>query len=313
MSVVLEKTAEPQIQSGSSLSFHLLMAYACSALVLIDWVACRMTAIQIHGVSNLAIGIVFAGAAVFTIASFWHEKGRTDLRDAILTIPWMFFLAAALPLLVLAAARFNMPLQDTNLTHLDRLFGVSVPQITSWASRHWLGRLINGTYPLLNSLFIVSALLPAFMGKVECAQQFVLANLIAFAVGLSLFALFPAIGPWYGYGVPPTPGQMQCQTSILLFRGPGHIVSQLAAIICFPSFHVMWAIFCAAALWGFRVLRIPVAVFSTMIVLSTVTTGWHYVTDVVGGIVIAGLSLFAVGGYTRKNRWGERRLEAPRR
>jgi membrane-associated phospholipid phosphatase len=313
MSIVLEKTAEPQVLSGSSLSFHLHMAYACSALLLIDWFACRLTAIQIHGVSTLAIGFVFACAVVFTIASFWHEKGRTNLRDAILTVPWMFVLSAALPLLVLVAGRFNMPLQDANLAHLDQSFGVSVPQITSWASHHWLGRLINGAYPLLNSLIIVSALLPAFAGKVENAQQFLIANIIAFAVGLSLFALFPAIGPWYGYGVPPTPGQLQCQTSILLFRGPAHIVSQLAAIICFPSFHVMWAIFCAAALWGFRVLRIPVAVFSTMIVLSTVTTGWHYVTDVVGGILIAGISLFVAGCYTRKNKLAEQRLEAPSR
>jgi hypothetical protein len=58
MSVVLEKTAEPQVQSCSSLSFHLHRAHACSALLLIDWFACRLTDIQIHGVSNLASGIV---------------------------------------------------------------------------------------------------------------------------------------------------------------------------------------------------------------------------------------------------------------
>jgi membrane-associated phospholipid phosphatase len=63
------------------------------------------------------------------------------------------------------------------------------------------------------------------------------------------------------------------------------------AIICFPSFHAIWAIFCAAALWGFRLLRLPVALLSGMIVVSTVTTGWHYVSDVVAGVAVAGLSL----------------------
>jgi membrane-associated phospholipid phosphatase len=213
----------------------------------------------------------------------------------------------------LAAAMFNMPLQDAHLARIDESLGIHVPKITLWASHHWLGMLINRTYPLLGSLMTVSVLLPAFTGKVENAQQFLVANLIAFAVGLPLFALFPAIGPWYGYGVTATPGQMQCQAAILLYRGPGHPVSQLAAIICFPSFHVMWAIFCAAALWDFRFLRIPVAVLSTMIVVSTVTTGWHYFTDVLGGVVLAGVSLSVAKHYIRKNSldsFEDPRLEA---
>ncbi len=204
-----------------------------------------------------------------------------------------------------------MPLQDAHLVHLDQLFNVNVPGIMSWASHHWLGTLINRTYPLLNPLLIVSALLPAFLGKVKNAQQFVVANLIAFAIGLPLFALLPAIGPWYGYAIPPTPDEMQCQAAILLFRGPGHLVSQLAAIICFPSFHVIWAILCIAALWGFRLLRIPVAIFGTMIIFSTLTTGWHYFVDVLGGIMIAAISLFLAGYYTRKTKFECKRLEAP--
>ncbi len=311
MSVLLKEAAKPQISSRSALNFHLYMAYACSTLLLIDWLVSQLTSLQIHGVWNLVIGIAFASIVVFTIAIFWHEQGKTNLRDSILTIPWALFLATALPLLVLAAARFNMPLQDAHLARIDDSLGINVPKITVWASHHWLGTLINGTYPLLSSLITVSVLFPAFTGKVESAQQFLVANLIAFAIGLPLFALFPAIGPWYGYGVPANPGQMQCQAAILLYRGPGHIVSQLVAIICFPSFHVMWAIFCAAALWEFRLLRIPAAVFSTMIVFSTVTTGWHYFTDVLGGLVLAGVSLSVANHYIRKNRLEDRRLEAP--
>jgi PAP2 superfamily len=312
MSVLLENRARLQAPSRIALSFHLHMAYACFALLLIDLLACRLTSIQIHDISSLAIGMVFACAVVFTVATFWHEKGKPEFRDSILTMPWVFFLAAALPLLVLVAARFDMPLQDAHLARLDQSLGFYVPGIRSWASHHWLGRLINQTYPLLNPLIAVSVLLPALMGKVENAQQFVVANLIAFVIGIPLFALLPAIGPWYGYGTPPTPGEMQCQAAILLFRGPGHLVSQLAAIICFPSFHVIWATLCVAALWGFRFLRIPVALFSTMIVLSTVTTGWHYFTDVLGGLAIAAVSLFAARYYIRRTRLLRQQLEATR-
>jgi membrane-associated phospholipid phosphatase len=267
------------------------MAYACSVLLLITLIACRLASIDIRGLSKLAIGIVFISAVVFTLAVYWHEKGKMHLRDATMTIPWVIVLAVIVPPLVLAIARLGMPLQDEHLARIDQVLGVNVPQITSWTSRHWLGTLINRTYPLLSPLLTVSIFLPALLGKVQNAQQFVMANLIAFFIGLPLFALVPAIGPWYGYHFAATSGQMDCQSAILLFRAPGHAISQLNAIICFPSFHVIWAIFCVAALWGFRLLRIPVALFSSMIVISTVTTGWHYVIDVLGGFVVAGLSL----------------------
>ena len=62
-------------------------------------------------------------------------------------------------------------------------------------------------------------------------------------------------------------------------------------MVCFPSFHVAWAIFFVAALWGFRWLRIPAVIVSAMVILSTMTTGWHYFVDVLGGIVLAVISI----------------------
>jgi PAP2 superfamily len=300
--------AEPTVQSRVGASFHLHMAYACSTLLLIEWFLGSLNSVQIHNVPSLAIGIFFACTVVFTLAIFWHENGKADLRDSILTIPWVFFIAAVLPLLVLIAGRSTMPLQDLHLAHLDQALGVDVPRIVSWSSQHWLGMFINKAYPLLSPFMLLAVFLPAFTGKTENAQQFVVSNLIAFAIGLPLFALLPAIGPWYGFGMPPSPGETQCQTAIMLLRGPGHQVSKVAAIICFPSFHVIWAILSAAALWGFRLFRIPVALFTTMIIISTVTTGWHYVTDVLGGVAIAGLSLFAASRYTRMNKFQKQPL-----
>jgi uncharacterized membrane protein len=291
MNALLEKTAEQQIQYRSRPDFHLLMTYAGSVVLLMTLLACKLSSLRIPNPLGLLAALAFLTAVVFVVAICWHEKGKLDLRDATLTIPWVFFLAATLPLLVLAAARVDMPLQDANLARLDRLFGISVPQIVSWSSRHSMGRLVNRTYTLLSPLLIIAVFLPALSGKAKNAQQFVLANVVAFAIGLPLFALLPAIGPWYGYHVAATPHQIDCQSAILLFRGPEHRVTHMDAIICFPSFHAIWAIFCAAALWGFRLLRLPVALLSGMIVFSTVTTGWHYVSDVVAGVALAWLSL----------------------
>jgi membrane-associated phospholipid phosphatase len=200
-------------------------------------------------------------------------------------------LAATLPPLVVAIAKLDLPLQDSHFARVDELLGIGVPRITSWSSHHRVGALVNRTHPLLSPLLTLSVFLPALAGKTKNAQQFVMANLVAFSLGLPLFAFLPAVGPWYGYGFTPTPDQIECQRALLFFRGAGHFASRLDAIICFPSFHVIWAIFCVAALWGFRFLRIPVSLFAGLIIISTVTTGWHYFIDVLGGIVVAGLSL----------------------
>jgi membrane-associated phospholipid phosphatase len=53
----------------------------------------------------------------------------------------------------------------------------------------------------------------------------------------------------------------------------------------------MWAILCVQALWVFRPLRIPVAILSGLIILSTMTTGWHYFSDVLGGILLAAVAI----------------------
>jgi hypothetical protein len=308
MSVLIEKTAEPQIQSRKP-GFHLLMTFACSVVLLATLLACKLASLGLPNPLGLTAGLFFVSAVVFTVTIYWHEKKKMDLRDAALTIPWVFFLAITIPFLVLAAARLDMPLQDANLARLDRLFGISVPQIVSWSSRHWVGSLVNRTYTLLSPLLMISIFLPAFTGKVKNAQQFVLANLIAFAIGLPLFALLPAIGPWYEYHGAATPHQIDCQSAILLFRSPEHRVTHMDAIICFPSFHAIWAIFCAAALWGYRFLRIPVALLSGMIVVSTVTTGWHYVIDVAAGIAVACLSLAIANVCLHNSDSFSRRLE----
>ena len=308
MSLLLQKTAEPRIQSRTGPGFHLLMAYAYSTLLLFTLLACRFASVNIPHLANLAIGLFFIFAIVFTLAVYWHEKGEMDLRDATLTLPWAVLMAVTLPPLVVAIAKLDLPLQDAHLARVDDLLGISVPNITSWSAHHRVGALVNRTYPLLSPLLTLSVFLPALTGKVKNAQKFVMANLAAFLIGLPLFALLPAIGPWYGYGFTPTPHQIECQTALLLFRGEGNPASQLDGIICFPSFHVIWAIFCVAALWGFRFLRIPVSLLSGLIIFSTVTTGWHYFIDVLGGIVVAGLSL-ATAKACAETRKDPRQLE----
>jgi hypothetical protein len=298
MSVLMEKTAEPQIRSRLELGFHLRMAYGSLAVLIISLFGCKLTSIHTN-VSGRVIAIVAMFAMVSPLPIYWHDRGRTAFRESALVIPWGLLLAATLSFPVLIAARMRMPLEDSLFGHIDQALGVSVPGIVAWADHHWLGLVINRSYPWLLPLLAVASLAPALMGKVKCAREFLLGNLVAFAIGLPLFALLPAVGPWDYYHLTPNFAQAACWDQLRLLRLPGPYTfhEQAAGVVCFPSFHVIWAILCAAALWGFRPLRVPIALLSGMIIASTLTTGWHYFSDVLGGLAVAVVSMAVARVY----------------
>ena len=302
------KTAElpPAISPWKALAaiavprFHVRMAWASAILLIISVAGCKLT--ETHtDLTDRAIGVVAVLAALMALPVYWHDKKRPDLRDATLTLPWAALVAALLPFPLLIAARLRMPLQDSLLAHLDEVFGIRIPSIVSWASHHWLGSVLNRSYGALIPLLAIAFVVPALAGKLKYAQEFVSANLIAFAIATPLFALLPAVGPWFHYHVGATAEQLYCQADLLSIRlpGPYTFMSQGAGIVSFPSFHVIWAVLCARALWGFQRLRIPLALLSGMIVISTMTTGWHYFSDVLAGLIIAFVSILIAASATR--------------
>jgi membrane-associated phospholipid phosphatase len=283
--------------------FHLRMALAISTLLIVSVAGCALTGIELPGLGAWAIIFLVLSAMLLPLPAYWYEKGRADLLDASLTLLWALLIRMIIPILVQVAARLRMPLQDSFFGRADEHLGVSVPAIMAWADHHWFGSVLNRSYAWVVILLPLAVLLPVLGGKLKYAKEFLVANLISFAIGIPLFALLPAIGPWRYFHFPPS--QMQtafCELPLLAMRLTGTYVvgSQEAGVVCFPSFHVVWAILFASALWGFRSLRIPTALVSGMVILSTMTTGWHYVVDVLGGILLAIISILLAKGLTQR-------------
>jgi membrane-associated phospholipid phosphatase len=298
---------QPQTRVAKAMAFigafHLRMALAVSVLLVISLAGCGFTDLKLTGLGTWAIVVLIMFAMVAPLPAYWYEKGRVELLDSTLTVLWAFLLRLIIPLAVLVAARLRMPLEDSFLGSVDDHLHVSVPALMDWASHHRLGVLINLSYAWVIYMLPLAVLVPVLARKSRYAKEFLVANLVSFAVGIPLFALLPAVGPWRYFHFPPTHDQLtMCEAPLLALRASGSlaVASQEAGIVCFPSFHVVWAIFFAASLWGFRRLRIPVAVVSAIVILSTMTTGWHYFVDVVGGILLAIVSLVAAKRLLRQ-------------
>jgi PAP2 superfamily len=277
--------------------FHRQMALTNAVFLAITSLGCWLTSVQVPGIPRLLLAVVVMAAAALPLPMYLWEKRRLHLLNGPVTILWSVVIYYLFGFMVIVSARLGMgiPWQDSRLVQLDQLFGINIPDVMQWASHHWLGYLANESYPLIVPLIYVAILLPILLGKVRYTQLFTKTNLAAFAIGLLLFVVVPAIGPWYGHHFVVNPDQAAFEAALLPLRNPGpYLFNPPGGVISFPSFHVIWAILSAQALSGFRLLRIPVAVFSGMIVRSTMTTGAHYFCDVLGGIFVSAAAIGTV-------------------
>lgn len=280
-------------EQNHSCRFHLAMGICCLTILTVSLTGCWLTSLDLQHIGSKVFGVTMLSAMFAPVPAYWHQRKRALFRDVSLTIPWCMLLAILTPLPFLLGSHLHFPLRDSLFARIDAAIGVNSPAIVDWAGGRRLGSLINHTYGLLMWYLLAAIFVPALTGKKE-AKLFLAANMIAIIVAIPCLTLCPAIGPWCAEHLAPFDGQLHVQTQIMQLRTPGSVSFSLldgAGIVSFPSFHVIWAIFCTAAFWGYRYLRIPLCVLSALIIASTLTTGWHYGVDVIAGMIVAVFSL----------------------
>lgn len=223
----------------------------------------------------------------------WAKHPR--LAEGTALIGWSVALGLLTPFAVYMAARSPLPLQDRALAHLDQAVGVDVATIVKFISQHrWMEAGSRWTYTALVPLIIAASVLPTLAGKFRAVKDYLIGVSVAVLLGSAAFALVPAVGPWSVYQLHPTAQQAWCGKMVDLLR-QGHpyaITGTDAGIVSFPSFHVVLAILSAVCLGtAWKQARIPATVLAVLICASTITTGWHYATDVLGGLAVSGVSI----------------------
>ncbi len=137
-------------------------------------------------------------------------------------------------------------------------------------------------------MLIVSApVIPPLCGRVVDSRRYVLAVIIAAVVTAALFALWPAAGPWTVEGFAPTKGQVVVTDGLSLLKSSKLLPADVeGSVVAVPSFQVVLAVLSVVALWNVRWARWFAFVLGTLICVSTITTSWHYLFDVIGGLAL---------------------------
>jgi len=232
-------------------------------------------------------------------ALFRHDLRQFDKRDAALTLPWICLLRTMFPWIAALSAGLNLPLRDGLYIGIDRSLGMNVSAVVAWTAAHpIIGALLAHTYySLFPALLATAVFVPSLAGKRAAAQRFLLSVAFSFLLSLPIFASLPGIGPWVGYQFAPDAHQQDVKLAITALRSGHQLVT--AGIVCLPSFHAIWALLSAASLWQIKPLKVPAGLVATLTVVSTITTGWHYVCDVLAALVIAALSLAMAESFRR--------------
>lgn len=100
----------------------------------------------------------------------------------------------------------------------------------------------------------------------------------------------PAVGAWSHFGIGIEPWR---ETILALKAHSMGAVGDTIGIVTFPSFHAACAVLLAWTARGWRVFPVFVTLDAIM-ALSAMTEGAHYATDVVAGLVTAGVAIALV-------------------
>jgi len=268
--------------------FNLVMAGLLAGIV-VAYLALARAAQVSGGFSNVG-GLLYDVALLTLVCAYTHYRELWKFYHVSQMLVWTMLAVVATVVLPQLAGRSPAPLVDAGLARLDGGLGFSTGAVVA-AMSHFpvVRRVFSIAYGSLIPLILASLFVPIFFGRERDSQRYILSLTIAAIITALLFAMWPAIGPWVVYGFAPDPDQKMVQSYLLLLKSSAPVQFNSkgsCGVVSFPSFHVILAICSAIALWNIPRIRYVVLAVATAICISTLTTGWHYLVDIVGAVPV---------------------------
>jgi hypothetical protein len=209
---------------------------------------------------------------------------RTRWWVEALTIAWLCWLYDAIT--NLAPLRVKTALSHgQGILNVERTLHIDVEHtLDRWmAAHHTLGLLVSDYYD--NAHFVVTLGLLGWLWWRRAdiyrplRNALVLANVIAFVV----FWLFPVAPPRM------LPGfvDVVAATHAIGSWHTGALASAANQYAAMPSLHIAWAVWCTVVVWrisSHRWLRALAAIYPFVTAFAVLSTGNHYVLDLLGGL-----------------------------
>ncbi|MHC4697399.1 MAG: phosphatase PAP2 family protein [Planctomycetota bacterium] len=282
---------------------------ACLILGTLATGTALIVALDLYFPPQDAVRPILVTGLLAAVAVFYHRFRKVPQFVWTSTaMAQLLLFSSCYTVLMYSIACTARPLVDDSLVQADQWFGFEVPQMVAWADAHPNVRIcLQRAYNTLLPQTALIVVILGFLGDRRQLETFMLRFMFATLLTAVFFFAYPAEGPFSAYEYPPNQSQARYLEHFQALRsGESDVVTWRGAegLITFPSFHTTWAILLALALRHRPIIFAFSAVLNAAVIAATLGTGWHYVSDVVGGalvgvIVIALVHCLAVWLYPR--------------
>jgi membrane-associated phospholipid phosphatase len=289
-----EAAVDPQISPPLAAPwedrFHGMMLAVAAVTIGMSLYAHHFLKLTVHPIEVFPLFLFLL--VLVTGALQYRWRGEHRCYNILMMVLWAIVITNFHMFPMYMAARRDIPMSDATLAAIDQAMGMEVPDVLEFLRPYpRINQFLQLVYNSLLPLMTLATVGPPLLNRMDKAKEYALASLIAAVIGMLIFATFQAVGPWEYYDFPSVVPSLQGKSELLAeLKSDAWFVIDLDnrdGLIEFPSFHVILTVLATATLWAFPKLRWPVCLWATLIVASTVTTGIHYVADVVSGLLIA--------------------------
>jgi len=216
------------------------------------------------------------------------QFGQNSQLAAILKEVVCFFLVLSVIALATNAAQYTpFPVIDQQILALEKLLHINYEVLLAWTqTKPDFKKMLECIYNTLPYQMVYLPLLVIAAKRWDLIREYYFLLLFSALIGFSFYYFFPTTAPASIINSPYF-NESQRATALKFMQIHHHIQPTTldGGLIALPSFHVIWAWFCLYLLRNWVVWFILMLPINMLLIASCVLLGWHYLLDVVGGLL----------------------------
>jgi len=245
--------------------------------------------------------LAFIFGLVFLIYGMYVRSYSPRASTFIWGLGLFFWCLLSNMVLVNSIQATPFPPIDATLVKIDEWMGLNTPALMTWTHNHpRIHHIFHICYQAIVFELVGIPLLLTVFCRRKALGVFYIAIMITLVIGSLIYYFFPTMAP-SGVFHSPYFSAAQDDTSMRFHEVHEYlkVTSTNGGLIAFPSFHVIWAILLTNCCRGKKIIFYPMACFNLIVISATVFLGWHYLTDVIAGFILAiGGIMFAEWVYS---------------
>ncbi len=270
----------------------------CLALALLLWgLAVRCANLLSYSFPTLAFPTQFAtaipGLLILWIVGVLIREQRPRLGLFLSSFSQSFLFIFIVGYALSAAITTPFAIIDTQLLTIDEKLGFSSLGLLNWT--HQFPHLVSYLHACYDTWFfqiVLTPMLLALFNDINEIDRYFVATFASLLIGATIYYFWPTIAP---AGILESPYFLQSQHELVMRFNQVHqhlpVTVFGGGMIAFPSFHIINSLLVTYA-WRRRwYIFIPLLILNISVVFSTMALGYHYLIDVIGGVILAAVSI----------------------